>query len=61
MHTPSISTVPDVGSSSLFKHLTNVDFPAPLNPIIPNTFPLSTSKDTSSMALKEEKYLGLLG
>ena len=33
------------------KHLISVDFPAPLNPIIPKTSPLFTVKETSSIAL----------
>ena len=40
---PSIKIFPLVGSSSLFKHLISVDFPAPLNPIIPNISPFLIS------------------
>ncbi len=37
--TPSMIILPLVGSSNLFRQRIKVDFPAPLNPIIPNISP----------------------
>ena len=42
---------PSVGSINLVKHLTNVDFPLPDNPITTKVSPLFTVKDTSLRAV----------
>jgi hypothetical protein len=47
---PSISTVPAVGSSSRLMHRTSVDFPLPDRPITTNVSPGRTSNDTSRTA-----------
>ena len=47
---PSTRTRPDVGRFRPLKWLISVDFPLPVEPMIPTKSPSSTVKDTSSSA-----------
>ncbi len=50
MGSPSISTRPEVGSSSRFTVRSRLDFPAPERPMMPTIAPAGTAREMSSRA-----------
>ena len=54
---PFIPISPEVGAVTLDTSFSNVDFPAPLCPIIPTLSPFLTSKDTPFKAMNVSPFL----